>query len=309
MNCGYKLKANNAKSCIYKRNRITAILKQTEQDLIHEKLVLNKISQDIQKKDSSVLKLEFTNITSLFYTLLKNKEEQLNEDRHTILKEKLKLEQCKNNIDYLVDETKDLVNKLDFLRYECENYEKESSDYFKRSNFQDNESKDEVLKLIKREEGIYQVLQQIDEAIIIGEKALEVVEKTILNLEMVEVWGDWSKKSIDYNDSVENLIDDALKFAEQTQIFLGDFRREICRIDAIINSTIPINTFENFSDNFFDALIFDWVVQSEICKTLDIAKNTKNLIDRVMSKLYEEKVTDTFLLNQIQEKIDIMLRK
>ncbi|MDD4089805.1 MAG: hypothetical protein PHP29_08965, partial [Tissierellia bacterium] len=63
------------------------------------------------------------------------------------------------------------------------------------------------------------------------------------------------------------------------------------------------------ADCFFDSLIFDWVVQSGIGKSLDTAKNTKNQLDKAMSKLYEEKVTEEFMINQIEEQINQIIEK
>ena len=70
----------------------------------------------------------------------------------------------------------------------------------------------------------------------------------------------------------------------------------------VIGSEIAVGSLENFADHFFDGLIFDWVVQSDIGKTLDTVKNTKNQLDKAMSKLYEEKVTEEFMIKQIEDK-------
>jgi hypothetical protein len=77
----------------------------------------------------------------------------------------------------------------------------------------------------------------------------------------------------------------------------------------VTNLEICVGSFEKFADFFFNGLIFDWVVQSEIGKSLDCVKNTKNQIDRAMSKLYEEKVTEEFLVHQMEEQIKNIIDK
>jgi len=41
---------------------------------------------------------------------------------------------------------------------------------------------------------------------------------------------------------------------------------------------------------------------------MDIVKYTKNHIDKAMSKLYEEKITNEFLYNQMQEQINNLIK-
>ncbi|MPN59730.1 hypothetical protein SDC9_207452 [bioreactor metagenome] len=99
-------------------------------------------------------------------------------------------------------------------------------------------------------------------------------------------------------------VDEAGHYAEEAQRTLGRFKREMSDIVMITGTEIAIGTFETFADYFFDGLIFDWVVQSEIGKSLDAVKNTKNQTDKAMSKLYEEKVTEEFMIKQLEDQIN-----
>ncbi len=99
-------------------------------------------------------------------------------------------------------------------------------------------------------------------------------------------------------------VDEAGRYAEETSRALGRFKREMSDITIITGTEISIGTFETFSDYFFDGLIYDWVVQSEIGNSLDAVKNTKNQTDKAMSKLYEEKVTEEFMIKQLEDQIN-----
>lgn len=293
------------KECMEKKNKLNALLKQTEQDMIKEKLLLNKLSEELQKENEDVLKLESTTITSLFYAILGTKEERLEKEKQEVLKAKLKYEQCKNNVEYLAKEAKRLVDELSKVEI-CEmEYEDLINKKLSLINLQNKKVSDELKKLIERKESMNANIIEIDEAIKAGEESLNAVELTIKELESAEGWGiaDLIGGGLIVTAVKYDHIDKAGQYVEEAQRTLGRFKREMSDIKMITGTEISIGAFETFADYFFDGLIFDWVVQSEIGKSLDAVKNTKNQIDKAMSKLYEEKVTEEFMLKQLEEKI------
>lgn len=301
----YNEKISHAKKCMEKKSKLNLLLKQTEQDMIKEKLLLNKLSVELRKENEDVLKLESTNLTSLFYEILGTKEERLEKEKQELLKARLKYDQCKNNVEYLAKEAKRLVDELAQVEI-CEiEYEDLINKKLEAINIEDKETGEELKTLIKRKENMKSNILEIDEAIKAGEEALRSIEHTINELEKAEGWGvvdilggGLLTTSIKYSH-----IDEAGKFAEETQRTLGKFKREMSDITMITGAEVSIGAFDTFADYFFDGLIFDWVVQSEIGKSLDAVKNTKNQIDKAMSKLYEEKVTEEFMVNQLEEQI------
>ncbi len=293
------------KECMEKKNKLKTLLKQTEQDMIKEKLLLNRLSEELQKENEDVLKLETSNITSLFYAILGTKEERLEKEKQEVLKARLKYDQCKNNVEYLAKESKRLVDEL----AQVESCELEYEDLINKKlgliNIEDKEISEELKKLIKRKESMNANIIEIDEAIKAGEDALIAVENTIKELESAEGWGiaDILGGGLLVTAVKYDHIDQAGHYVEEAQRSLGRFKREMSDIKMITGTEISIGTFETFADYFFDGLIFDWVVQSEIGKSLDAVKNTKNQIDKAMSKLYEEKVTEEFMIKQLEEQI------
>ena len=307
----YNDKISHMKECMQKKNKLTGLLKQTEQDLICEKLQLNKLLNEYEKEYQDVLNLETISTTSLFYTILGNKEEQLKKEKQEALKAKLKYDQCKHDVEFLVDETKKLVDELSEIEV-CESeYEELINKKMEIISIEDEETNARLKKLIKRKENIHANIKEVDEAIKAGEDALETVEKTIKALNDAENWGVWDLVGGGIFATVvkHNHIDTARKYAEEAQRQLGKFKREISDINMVTSTEINVGSFETFADYFFDGLIYDWVIQSEIGKSLDSVKNTKNCIDRAMSKLYEEKVTEEFLLQQMEEQIKAIIEK
>lgn len=307
----YNDKISYMKECIQKKNKLTGLLKQTEQDLIREKLQLNKLFNEYEKEYQDVLNLETISTSSLFYTILGNKEEQLKKEKQEALKAKLKYDQCKHDVEYLVDETKKIVDELAEIEV-CESeYEDLINKKMEIISTEDEGTNAQLKKLIKKKENVHANIKEVDEAIKAGEDALETVEKTIKALSDAENWGVWDMVGGGLFSTIvkHNHIDTARKYAEETQRQLDKFKREIADINMVTNFEICVGTFETFADYFFDGLIYDWIVQSEIGKSLDSVKNTKNQIDRAISKLYEEKVTEEFLLQQMEEQIRTIIEK
>jgi hypothetical protein len=307
----YNDKISLMKECIQKKNKFAVLLKKTEQDLIHEKLQLNTILNDYEKSYKDVLNIEAVSTAYLFSTILGNKEEQLKKENQEALKAKLKYDQCKHDVEFLVNETKKLVDELSKIEG-CESeYEDLINKKMEIISIENEETNKVLKKLIKKKENINANIKEVDEAIKAGEDALESVEKTIRALSTVENWGVWDVLRGELPTIVTKYdsVDKARKYAEETQRKLDIFKREISDINMVTNLEICVGSFEKFADFFFNGLIFDWVVQSEIGKSLDCVKNTKNQIDRAMSKLYEEKVTEEFLVHQMEEQIKNIIDK
>jgi hypothetical protein len=306
MHSKYNEKISDMKKCIQKKNKLKLLLKQTEQDIIKEKLLLNKLSADLEKEDQDVLKLQSKNITSLFYEILGTKEERLSKEKQELLKARLKYDQCKNNIDYLVSESKKIVDKLAKIEGCDVEYEELINKKLEIINLEDKEAGRELKNLIKRKENMNANIIEIDEAICYGERALDAIEKTIKKLETADGWGivDILGGGLITTAIKHSSIDDAREYAEQAQRMLGNFKKEMSDITMMTGIEIAVGSFETFADYFFDGLIFDWVVQSEIGKTLDSIKNAKNQLDKAISRLYEEKVTEEFMTKQIEEKVN-----
>ncbi len=306
MQSEYNDRLYHVKECIEKKSKLNTLLKQTEQDMIKEKLLLNKLAAELEKENEDVLKLESSNITSLFYAILGSKEERLEKERQELLKARLKYDQCKNNVDFLAKESKRIVDELVKIE-SCESeYEDLLNKKLKEINLEDKTTSEELKKLINRKEIMKVNIIEIDEAIKAGEEALKAIENTIRELESAEGWGvvDILGGGLLTTAVKYSHVDEAGRYAEEAQRTLGKFKREMSDITMITGTEIAIGAFETFADYFFDGLIFDWVVQSEIGKSLDSVKNTKNQTDKAMSKLYEEKVTEEFMIKQLEDQIN-----
>ena len=149
MHSKFNEKITDMKKCIQKKNKLNILLKQTEQDIIKEKLMLNKLSVDLEKENQDILKLQTSNITSLFYAIIGTEEDRLIKENQDLLKARLKYDQCKNNMDYLIIETKKIVDKISQINGCDAEYEELINEKLKIINLEDMETSQELKKLMK----------------------------------------------------------------------------------------------------------------------------------------------------------------
>ena len=305
----YNDKISNMKECIQKKCKLKGLLKQTEKDMIREKLLLNKLSDNIEKKNQDILKLNTTNVISLFCAILGNEEERFDKEKQELLKARLRYDQCVHNVEYLANESKKIVDQLTNMNCCDSDYEDLINKKIEVINIDNKEKSETIKKLIKRKESMIANIKEIDEAIVYGEESLKAIEGTIRELENAKDWG--LVEVIDGNVISTSLkhshIDEARKYAEESQRMLRRFKRETSDIVMITGAELAVVSFEKFADHFFDGLIYDWVVQSNIGKSLDYIKNSKNQTDKALSKLYEEKFTEEFMVKQIQEQLNCII--
>ena len=86
------------------------LLKQTEQDMIREKLLLNKLSDELEREDA--LKIKSSNLTSLFYAILGTGDEKLNKKKQDILKSRLNMISAKIMFHFFQKNLNELLTNL-----------------------------------------------------------------------------------------------------------------------------------------------------------------------------------------------------
>lgn len=289
------------------KKKLTNYVKLTQQDMIKEKLLLNRLSEDL---NSDILKIDSKNISFLFYNILGFGEDRLQKQNQDMLRARLKYDSGIRYVDYLGDELKKLNEELLKVEVSENEYEHLIDEQILILGLDDDEEKSEEIKeLIKRNEDMKSNINDIDSAIIKGENSLAEIEKTIDFLEAANRIRsanivDNSQESIRKQEN----MDQAAIHAENSKILLYAFKRELSNIQITTNDEILVKQFELFSDKFFDSLIYDWAVQFEISKTLDVVKNIKNKIDAAISRLYEDKFTQEVINNHIGSQINKIIK-
>lgn len=280
----------NAKEKLWRKQKFESLVNQTKgalQKELDRKIELENILQD---EDKDVKKLDSLSITSIFYSILGSKHQQLEKERQELLSARLKYDECCKSVLALDRELvsyKDSLNSLLGAGCEYETALKRKEEFILRLN--DGNSQ-KLLQLMDNLADIEAQKKELKEAIESGETVQIELGRVINSLESAEDWGKWDivGGGLLATAAKHSHIDEAKEYAHHTKFALIRFQNELSDVDLTMNIDINIGSFETFADYFFDGLISDWVVQSRIHESLDSVQRVANNVDSVIGSLKEK---------------------
>lgn len=262
-----------------------------------QKMEVNRLARIMSEEEGDVHKLEEVGIQSLFQIILGNKQEALEKERQEYLMAVLKF--------------KGAEKKLVTLKYEKEVLEKQLiglfqseikfNNLFKKyeksiSTLLDKKTKIKAIDLIvlNYEEQIV----EIREAIRVGKKAAFFLKKIIDDLSEVKTWGNTilaEKKQKIYGKgnaeaAKKKFLYHAKSDAQKANILLEHFEIEILDIykQFKLDYRQYIMSFTNFLDFFYDNLITDWIVKTNIKNTIHAIETIHDKVVRILAMLNNE---------------------
>lgn len=287
------------------KKRLTLLLKKVKLELHAMQIKLAQLTKQLEKELKDVQQLEGSGLTSMFYSFLGNKVEKLDKERQEYLAAKLKHENCVKEVAELESEIEKLNNEILKLGTPEEDY-----------NYLLNEKKVELKNqndgsLLKFEEHLefhYSQKKEINEAIAAGEKVLEGLYYAIQYLRQAKNWGiyDMVGGGLLATAIKHSKIDEAKELIHGVQVWLRKFKRELSdvRISEYQDLNIRMDSFSTFADYFFDNLIFDWVVQSKINRSLDGCINMQSQVSKIVDQLKSTEKTATQKYNSTKSEFN-----
>ena len=268
------------------KKRIENQLKKADKELVVEKEKFENLTIQLKKEFTDVQRLEEGGLTSMFYNLLGSKDKKLDKERQEYLAAKLKYDNCKNEIEKLETEIEKLKKQLSEIgtpEIEYKNLLNEKSDQLKTLGDEKFLKYDDLLSYY------FSQKKEVNEAIAAGEKVLEGLHYATHALKKAKNWGtvDMIGGGLITTAIKHSNIDDAKEMIHGVQVFLRKFRRELTdiNISELPDMNVQIDSFSTFADYFFDNLIFDWVVQSKINRSLDSCLKVKQQVSEIVERL------------------------
>ena len=268
------------------KKRLELQLKKTTQDYIDLTEKLAALSTQLKKELSDVQQLEEGGITALFYSFLGNKVEKLDKERQEYLSAKLKYENCENELKQLEIEIERIKSKISELGDPDNTYKNILDAKILHLREKQND------KFLQYEESLESHVKQkneINEAIEAGEMALNGLRLAIQTLRKAKNWGiyDMVGGGILATAIKHSNIDEAKSIIHNVQIWLKKFKRELSDVHFATSEelTVQMNSFSTFADYFFDNLIFDWVVQDKINRSLEGCETVCKQVLKLVTQL------------------------
>ena len=281
------------KEKIRTRQKLLSDIERTAEILYDEKIKLKNLDSIVKKENDDVKKLEGLSLAGLFHLVLGDKDMRLDKEHQEYLSAVLKYDECKYSVSALEQEVENYKIKIASLGELDKKYEEliEKKERFVSQG--DSVKSREILELSESIADTKSDLKEMGEAITAGKKALKGLDKVKSSLESAKAWGTFDMLGGGFISTAvkHSKIDEAREAVRQVQQQLLFFQKELADIGTNTVIKIEIGSFSKFADYFFDGLIIDWAVQSQIKRSLENVLNVSKRIHRVvlhLQKNYEE---------------------
>jgi hypothetical protein len=268
------------------KQKLDRSILEARKSLAAERERLAELGAVLDKEETDVRRLEGASLTAVFYRFLGRKEDQLDKERREMLAAKLSHDQCAHEVASLERDVADMEARLAALGDAEAGYARALEEKEARIG---GDARAEVVGLTEKLAGLNTDLKEIGEAVAAGDSVIAGLNDVIADFKSAGNWGivDLIGGGIIVTAVKHSKIDKAQAAIHEVQSRLGRFRRELAdlRTRPALPLSIDITSFEKFADFIFDGLIFDWIVQSKIKRSLDAALDMKARMEAIVGDL------------------------
>ncbi len=285
--------------------KVARHLEAVNQQLTEAQTNLDQLSRQLEKEFKDIEKLENLSLKGLFHKVLGSKEEQIEKERQEYLQVSLKYDEAKKSTDLLAyerDLLEEKVQSLPKLKAKLNSLIKKREQHLLRENSNVERQLLELLRAMDDRTRYIAALEQVKDT---GIKVQSVLEKMIYHLQRAKNWGQWDmttrQRGASYQKHSE--IDRARELSYQAQHMLGRFQRDLQQIygQQHFSFNVQFDSFNRFTDIFFDNLISDWIVQRKIQNALNNVLNVKDQIIRINQSLDGESTKTEDQLTSLEQ--------
>lgn len=268
------------------KRKLESALLEARKSLAAERTRLARLAAVLEKEEADVRKLEGLSLTAMFHHFLGGKEDRLNKERQEAIAAKLKYDQCVHEVASLERDIADMESKLAALGDPETEYARALE---RREARLEGPARADLDRLTESLADANSDIKEIEEAVAAGREVIAGLDEVIAGFKSAGNWGivDLVGGGIIITAVKHSKIDRAKAAIHEVQARLGRFRRELAdlRTKPDVPLNIEITSFEKFADYLFDGLIFDWIVQSKIRRSLDAAVDMRGRMEALVREL------------------------
>ncbi|ARI78077.1 hypothetical protein [Halobacillus mangrovi] len=252
-------------------------LKEQEQQFLH---ILDQEEEDVEK-------LERVSFTNLFATLSGNKVERVEEEEREVVEARLKWREAHHSVQEVEQELQRLREQLNRLGDPDKDYERLLQ---QKKTFLIEQGEAQGQRLLELSENRSEVLaeiEEINEALSAGKRAVTALGEASISLDSAENWGtlDMLGGGMLTTAVKHSRVDDANSAVHSAQRHLRKFAREIDDLGTYYNHRVEISGGLTIADYFLDGLIVDWFVQNRIQTSQDEVRKIRSKTHAVIMDL------------------------
>jgi chromosome segregation ATPase len=275
-----------AKEKVRAKRKLESSVREARLSLADERTRLAELGAVLKKEEADVRTLEGLSLTAMFHRFLGSNEDRLNKERQEALTAKLKHDQCAHEVASLERDIADMEGRLAALG----DPEAEYARALERKEARiEGAGRADLVRLTDRIAEVNSDIKEIGEAVAAGDKVIAGLDSVIAHFKSAGNWGivDLLGGGLIITAVKHSKIDRAKEAIHEVQARLGRFRRELADLRTKPEAPlgVEISSFEKFADFLFDGLIFDWIVQSKIRRSLDAAVEMRARMDAIVGEL------------------------
>lgn len=271
------------------RQRLQRMVESAQERLARERRQLEALEAALEKEGADLEKLEGLSLAGLFYTVLGEKEIKLKKERQEFLSVKLKAEQSRQVVAALEQELAALARQLQPLGDLDAQVQALLAQKAEVLAAEKPETAEQVEALWQAETEAERQRQELREAIGAGKELLQELVAVVELLKSAEGWGtfDLIGGGILSTSVKHSKLDQARARMPQIQSLLARFKDELDDLGqgVMVEELAP---FDRLADFFLDGLIFDWMVQKKIRRSLEQTESVKSAVEGLLSDLRRE---------------------
>jgi hypothetical protein len=275
-----------AKERLRTKQKLESSVREARRSLAAERTRLAELGAVLKKEEADVRKLEGLSLTAMFRHFLGSQEDRLNKEKQEALTAKLRYDQCAHEVASLERDIADMEGRIAALGDAEAEYDRALERKEART---EGAGRADLVRLTERMADVKSDIKEIGEAVAAGDEVIAGLDSVIACLKSAGNWGivDLVGGGIIITAVKHSKIDRAKAAIHEVQSRLGRFRRELAdlRTRPEVPLGVEISSFEKFADFLFDGLIFDWIVQSKIKRSLDAANEMRARMEAIVGEL------------------------
>ena len=242
----------------------------------------------IKKKEQlDVDKLEGKTIKALFFTLSGTKEEKLSQERQEAYVAAMKYDAAQRDLQgiiYDLEICKEDLEKLEGIEKEYEHLLEQKKNSLKQEA---SHRAHEVIILEKQMEDLSHEIVELEEALDVGYRAFDLVDKIVGELEEAYNLADIDTymHSMFMDIQKHEHIHKAEDWIQELRNELRHFKTELADIKIEGDIQIEMDEFSEFADWFFDNIFMDWDIKEKIANSMTRADDTRSQITATINLL------------------------
>jgi hypothetical protein len=275
-----------ARERIRAKQKLVSSVRKARQSLASEKTRSAELGAVLKKEEADVRRLEGLSLTAMFHQFLGSKEDRLNKEKQEVFTAKLKYDQSVHEVASLERDIADMEGRLATIGDPEAEYARALEQKEARI---EGAGRDDLVRLTERIAEVNSEIKELGEAVAAGDEVIAGLDSVIAYFKSAGNWGivDLIGGGLIVTAVKHSKIDRAKAAIHEVQTRLGRFRRELADLRTAPEAPlgVEISSFEKFADYLFDGLIFDWIVQSKISRSLDAAREMRALMASLVADL------------------------